>query len=179
MGDNNNPSWFKGDSLPVENISWNDCQAFCKKCAGFGLPLLLPTEAQWEYACRAGSTQTFFWGNTLNGDKASCDGTYFYGNTTKGTELKMTKPVKSFEPNAWGLYDMHGNVSEWCSDFYSKEYPNNNITNPVGPPNGSVRVYRGGSWDGFAKNCRSANRYNGGMRHRERSLGARFVIDQN
>lgn len=96
----NNPSYFKGDNLPVEKVSWCDCQEFCKRCAQLGLPLQLPTESQWEYACRAGSTTAYCWGNSLNGDKANCDGNYPCGTTVKGQYLKTTTPVGSYAPNA-------------------------------------------------------------------------------
>ncbi|MDO4575234.1 MAG: formylglycine-generating enzyme family protein [Planctomycetia bacterium] len=115
MGDN--PSYFKGSNLPVEKVSWDDCQKFCQKLRSQGLNVQLPTEAQWEYACRAGTTTPFSFGSTLNGDKANCDGNYPYGASTEGTYLKKTAPVGSYSPNAWGLYDMHGNVYEWCADW--------------------------------------------------------------
>ncbi|MBR0237850.1 MAG: SUMF1/EgtB/PvdO family nonheme iron enzyme [Thermoguttaceae bacterium] len=169
----NNPSYFIGDDLPVENVSWNDCQEFCKKCAQLGLPVQLPTEAQWEYACRAGSTTAYFWGNALNGDKANCDGNYPCGTTTKGKYLRRTTPVGSYAANAWGLYDMHGNVYEWCQDWYG-DYPSGSVTDPVGPSSGSSRVIRGGGWDYDARDCRSAyrNYYEPDARH---YLGFRCV----
>ncbi len=152
-----NPSNFIGDDLPVEKVSWNDCQEFCKKCAQLALTVQLPTEAQWEYACRAGSTTAYFWGNALNGDKANCDGNYPCGTITQGKYQKKTMPVGSYEANAWGLYDMHGNVREWCQDWYG-DYPGGSVTDPTGPSNGLRRVYRGGGWRSYARNCRSANR---------------------
>ena len=149
---------FKGDNLPVERVFWNDCQEFCTKCTRLGLPVQLPTEAQWEYACRAGSTTAYFWGNALNGDKANCDGNYPCGTTTKGKFLNKTTPVGSYQPNAWGLYDMHGNVYEWCQDWYGGDYPSGSVTDPTGPSSGSSRVVRGGSWLYIAADCRSASR---------------------
>ena len=133
-----NPSEFKGDNLPVEQVSWDDCQEFCRKCAQLGLPVQLPTEAQWEYACRAGSTGAY------SGDQGWYD-------TSK------THPVGTKMPNAWGLYDMYGNVWEWCADWYYV-YPSESVTDPAGPMNGSNRVYRGGSWFGYSSCCRSAYR---------------------
>ena len=149
---------FRGDDLPVENVSWNDCQEFCKECKRLGLSVQLPTEAQWEYACRAGSTTAYFWGNALNGDKANCNGNYPCGTTTKGKYLGKTTPVGSYEANAWGLYDMHGNVGEWCQDWDSEDYPIGSVTDPTGPSTGSYRVKRGGDWGDPAEYCRSASR---------------------
>ena len=140
--------------LPVECVSWNDCQEFCKKA---GLGLRLPTEAEWEYACRAGTQTAYFWGNALNGDKANCHGNYPCGTTTKGRYLQKTTPVGSYAPNAWGLYDMHGNVLEWCADWY-ESYPSGAVTDPPGPAAGGSRVLRGGGWYGDARYCRSALR---------------------
>ena len=152
------PRYFKGDDFPVYCVLWNECQDFCKKCTQLGLPVQLPTEAQWEYACRAGSTTAYFWGNALNGDKANCDGRYPCGMRTKGIYVKKPTPVGSYAPNAWGLYDMHGNVSEWCADWYAKDYPSGSVTDPVGPSGGSLRVVRGGSCIISARECRSARR---------------------
>ena len=169
---------FKGDDLPVERVSWNDCQEFCKKCKSLGMPVQLPTEAQWEYACRAGSTTAYFWGNALSGDKANCDGNHPCGTTTKGKYLEKTTPVGSYEANAWGLYDMHGNVWEWCADYWNKEYPSGSVTDPVGPSTGSYRVYRGGSWSSYARCCRSACRSCYGPGYRSYFLGFRVVKGQ-
>ena len=158
-----NPSAFKsGDNYPVENVSWFDCQAFCKSLNALnvtpeGFEFRLPTEAEWEYACRAGTTTPYFWGSTLNGDKANCDGNYPYGCVSKGRYLKKTSAVGSYTPNAWGLYDMHGNVWEWCADWYGT-YDSGPQTDPTGPTSGSRRVLRGGGWDDYAWRCRSARR---------------------
>ncbi|MBR5711010.1 MAG: SUMF1/EgtB/PvdO family nonheme iron enzyme [Thermoguttaceae bacterium] len=170
----NNPSNFKGEDLPVENISWNDCQLFCKKCSELGLSVQLPTEAQWEYACRAGSTSTFFWGYVLFGDKANCNGHLPCGTTHKGNNLEKTTPVGSYKPNAWGLYDMHGNVNEWCQDWYG-EYPGEDAVDPTGPSNGSLRVFRGGSWHSSALLCRSALRFSAVPDSKSYDLGFRCV----
>ncbi|MBR0236468.1 MAG: SUMF1/EgtB/PvdO family nonheme iron enzyme [Thermoguttaceae bacterium] len=174
----NNPSNFKGDDLPVEQVSWNDCQEFCRKCVQLGLPVQLPTEAQWEYACRAGSTTAYFWGNALKGDKANCDGNYPCGTTTKGKYLRKTTPVGSYDSNAWGLYDMHGNVWEWCADYWKEEYPSGSVTDPTGPSNGSYRVFRGGSWYNSARHCRSASRRSIEPDGRSDALGFRCVKGQ-
>jgi formylglycine-generating enzyme required for sulfatase activity len=172
-----NPSYFKGDDLPVENVSWNDSQEFCTKCTKLGLPVQLPTEAQWEYACRAGSTTAYFWGNALNGDKANCDGRYPCGTTTKGKYLQKTTPVGSYQSNAWGLYDMHGNVWEWCQDWFG-DYPCGSVTDPTGSSNVSCRVYRGGGWGDGARRCRSAGRSGHVPDFRGGNLGFRVVRGQ-
>ncbi|GAB4401903.1 MAG: hypothetical protein OHK0053_25200 [Microscillaceae bacterium] len=149
-----NPSRFKDcDNCPVENVSWEDIQEFLQKLnAMTGKNYRLPTEAEWEYACRAGTTTPFYTGNNLTTDQANYDG------NSKGQYRAKTTPVGSFAPNAWGLYDMHGNVWEWCSDWYD-EYSSTAQTNPEGPATGSYRVLRGGSWLYYASSCRSANRH--------------------
>ena len=138
-----NPSAHKGKNLPVEQVTWNDCQAFCKK-----LGLALPTEAQWEYACRAGSS-----GPYAGTGKLDDMGWYIRNSGDEG----QTHLVGQKQPNAWGLYDMHGNVQEWCADCYGK-YPDGPVTNPTGGASGN-RVLRGGSYGGFASFCRSASRF--------------------
>lgn len=144
-----NPSEFKGANLPVETVNWEDCQEFIKKCSVSGLKVQLPHEDQWEYACRGGkgNKQAFYWGNTLNGDKANCDGEYPYGTDKKGAFLGRTTEVGSYEkvaPHLWNLCDMHGNVWEWCENSHTKE--------------GWDRVFRGGSWGHFSLYCLAACR---------------------
>ena len=161
MGDN--PSRFKGASRPVENVSWEDCQEFIAKVnrearRQFGGDARLPIEAEWEYACRAGTQTAYSWGNLLNGDKANCDGNYPCGTTIKGTYKQETVNVCSYSPNAWGFYDMHGNVYEWCQDWYGT-YPSGAVTDPTGSASGDNRVLRGGSWCFNARYCRSAFRF--------------------
>ena len=173
-----NPSRFKGDDLPVEMVSWEDCQEFCNKCAQHGLPVQLPTEAQWEYACRAGSTTAYFWGNALNGDKANCDGNYPCGTTIKGKYVRKPTSVRSYQPNAWGLYDMHGNVWEWCADYWKEEYPSGNVIDPTGPSNGSYRVVRGGGWNSYAGSSQSASRHFSKPGYRNLNLGFRALRGQ-
>jgi formylglycine-generating enzyme required for sulfatase activity len=116
----------------------------------------LPTEAQWEYACRAGTTTPFNCGETISTDLANYDGHYTYGNGRQGTDRGRTTEVKSFPANAWGLYDMHGNVWEWCNDWYGSY--GGDETDPVGESSGTYRVFRGGSWKHVAQYCRSASR---------------------
>jgi formylglycine-generating enzyme required for sulfatase activity len=175
MGDN--PSSFRAhdrynDSAPVETVSWEDAMAFCLKLteherASGALPkgyiYTLPTEAQWEYACRAGTTTPFNTGNNLTTEQANYDGNHPYVGKAKrwerGKYREETVYVKSFVPNAWGLYDMHGNVWEWCLDWYGA-YPTAAVVDPKGPSSGNNRVLRGGGWfSGGARYCRSANRF--------------------
>ncbi|OQC16906.1 MAG: Serine/threonine-protein kinase PknB [Lentisphaerae bacterium ADurb.Bin082] len=158
-----NPSHFQnaGVDAPVENVSWDMCQAFCQE-AGSGLRL--PLEAEWEYACRAGTTTAFHYGDSLDATMANFDGNYPYGGGKKGEYRRTTIAVRQFKPNAWGLYDMIGNVWEWCQDKYEK-YPSEAVTlaQPAGPAgredgDHAVRMVRGGSWFSRAWYCRSASR---------------------
>jgi len=151
-----NPSEFKGAKNPVENVSWNDCQEFLKKLNALGKErgqFRLPTEAEWECACRAGTKTRFCSGDA---DGALADYAWF-GANSGGT----THPVGTKKPNAWGLHDLHGNVWEWCRDWYGDDYytrwPKDD---PTGPAAGSIRVLRGGSWYDLPAGCRSA--YRGG-----------------
>jgi formylglycine-generating enzyme required for sulfatase activity len=152
----NNPSRrFKGPKNPVEMVAWNDCQEFLEKLnAKIGTQrgkFVLPTEAQWEYACRAGSTTRYCFG-----DDESGLGEYAWYRAN--SDMK-THQVGEKKPNAWGLYDMHGNVWEWCADWYGGYYANSPTDDPTGPATGSDRVLRGGSWINVTGNCRSANRF--------------------
>ena len=161
----NNPSYFKGDDLPVECVSWKDCQEFCEKCTKLGLPVQLPSEAQWEYACRAGSTGAY----AGNLDEMA------WHSSNSGNK---THPVGTKKANAWGLYDMHGNVWEWYQDWYAKEYPSGSVTDPTGPSSGSLRVGRGGSWVSNAGQCRSVDGYVNEPDNRSGNLGFRCVKGQ-
>ncbi len=175
-----NPSRFKGAKRPVECVSWYDAQEFIKKLntqddvKRSGMKFRLPTEAEWEYACRAGTTTAYSWGNALNGDKANCNGNYPYGTDVKGKYLEQTTDVGSYAPNAWGLYDMHGNVYEWCEDWFG-DYGNGAVTDPKGAPSGSYRVVRGGSWSFNARDCRSAVRGRDTPSMRGNIIGFRVV----
>ncbi|MBR5977526.1 MAG: formylglycine-generating enzyme family protein, partial [Verrucomicrobia bacterium] len=176
-----NPSCYKGADLPVEQVSWNDAVKFCEwltaqeRAAGRlpeGYEYTLPTEAQWEYACRAGTTTAFNNGTNIptmlqrtdrpcpNLDPLAWYGynSGEYNSAGNYTGNGKTFPVGQKQPNAWGLYDMHGNVWEWCLDRYGS-YPSSAVTDPKGPATGSGRVMRGGSWYFFAYYCRSAYRY--------------------
>ncbi len=163
MGDN--PSRFKGrkrqdKNRPVEQVSWEDCQAFCAKLSQRdGKRYGLPSEAEWEYACRAGTTTPFFFGDTLSTDQANYNGNYPYNKGAQGEYRKRPTPVGSFPPNAWGLFDMHGNVWEWCQDVY-RSYEELSTKNTLDTENTdeTARVLRGGSWNNSAWFCRAATR---------------------
>lgn len=154
-----NPSHFKDSlNLPVEGVSYVDMQVFCRKLKTItNAPFGLPTEAQWEYACRAGTTTTFHFGNELNGTQASCNGLFPFNTNIKGPFYPKTSPVGKYSANPWGLHDMHGNVWEWCSDWYGN-YPKDPSGDPIGVSNGNLRIRRGGSWDSVANRCRAACR---------------------
>jgi formylglycine-generating enzyme required for sulfatase activity len=173
----NNPSNFKGDKLlPVENVSWDETQAFCRKLKEITqAPFGIPTEAKWEYACRAGTNTPFHFGSELNGRQANCDGTVPYGTDAVGPYLEKTTPVGKYSANAWGLHDMHGNVLEWCADWYG-DYPTGSVTDPSGPATGSIRVYRGGCWNRVAVGCRSAFRFGFVPSYRICYLGFRLAL---
>ena len=171
------PSHFKGDTLPVEEVSWNDAVAFCKKLSETeGRHYRLPTEAEWEYACRAGTTTPFNTGETINTGQANYDGTSVYGDGVKGEYRQTTTSVGTFKANAWGLYDMHGNVCQWCSDGYA-EYPTQETANPLGLDGASSRVLRGGSWGGTPLYCRSADRDGVAPGTRSVVVGFRVCLD--
>ncbi|MDM8536891.1 SUMF1/EgtB/PvdO family nonheme iron enzyme, partial [Desulfobacterales bacterium HSG17] len=169
MGDN--PSRFKdcGDDCPVENVSWNDAQKFIKKLNKQSSgEYRLPTEAEWEYACRAGNATRFY-----TGDKET---DFFRAGWSLNNSNSKTHPVAdNKEPNNWGLYDMHGNVSEWCQDWY-RAYPSKTVADPTGPEVGSDRVTRGGSWIRSLHYCRSANRSFSKPDYQVYDIGFRLVL---
>ncbi|MBR5691457.1 MAG: formylglycine-generating enzyme family protein [Verrucomicrobia bacterium] len=164
-----NPSEFKGTDLPVDHVSWDDAMAFCEKLTASertagrlpeGYEYTLPTEAQWEYACRAGTTTALNSGKNLS-DKWVCpemDEVGWYLFNSEIDDRRVTHPVGQKLPNAWGLYDMHGNVWEWCLDWYEKDYPTSAVTDPTGPKTGVHHIYRGGFYSTSADSCRSAYR---------------------
>ena len=156
----NNPSNFKGEkNLPVEKLSWDDCQEFVKKLREKDKKQYrLPSEAEWEFCCRAGTTTPFHFGESISTDQANYVGSAVYGNGKVGVYRAKTTPVGSFPANAWGLFDMHGNVWEWCQDWYG-DYPHKDIIDPTGPEKGTGRVLRGGCWFNNPQDCRSARRH--------------------
>ena len=150
-----NPSKFKGPQNPVEHVNWSEAVEFCRKLSAMpaektaGHVYRLPTEAEWEYACRAGTATAYGFGDDRSGL-----GVYGWFGSNSGSK---THPVGEKKPNAWGLYDMHGNVWEWCQDWHG-DYPSGSATDPTGATSGSLRVNRGGGWFYDARFCRSANR---------------------
>ena len=177
-----NPSFFKGPERPVEKVSWNDCVSFCEKVG-----LALPTEAQWEFAARAGTQSVYYWGQAF--ELSQCNSASYWAKQvlrnmdehrqfdfdSKWQSLGAGRTsVGKFPPNAYGLYDMAGNVFEWCYDRYGA-YSSNSATNPTGPTSGARRVYRGGSWDAPAGRLRSAFRGVGGPGLADYDLGFRVL----
>ena len=157
-----NTGFEQASTNPVVCVSWNDVQAYCRWSGG-----QLPTEAQWEYACKAGSDDVYGFGDSRSelGEYA-----WFHGNSGD-----RTHPVGEKKPNAWGLYDTHGNVWEWCEDWYG-DHQDREVVDPTGPEEGSYRVYRGGSWDSGAVFCRSAYRFRYSPDSRYNSLGCRLLL---
>ncbi|MFO0822801.1 MAG: SUMF1/EgtB/PvdO family nonheme iron enzyme [Gemmataceae bacterium] len=173
----NAPSHFKGAKRPVEQVSWEDCQEFCKKVTAElkGGRVELPTEAEWEWACRAGTTTEYHFGDVPNADLANYNGQHSWNGSPKGKNRKKTSEVGSFPSNPWGLYDMHGNVWEWCSDWYG-DYPTTEQTDPPGQSNGQYRVLRGGSWCEYPEYCRAAGRTRRRPALRSRDIGFRVCF---
>ena len=176
-----NPSHFTGDpERPVEEVSWRDVQGFLRKLEALvpGCRSALPTEAQWEYACRAGTDTAFSFGDRITPEQVNYDGNYPYAGGEKGLDRGETVPVKSLPPNPWGLYEMHGNVWEWCADG-QREYdsePREDPTGPVLEAEGMPRVVRGGSWIFNARGARSAFRTPWPPGHRGRYQGFRLSL---
>ncbi|MBS3026402.1 MAG: SUMF1/EgtB/PvdO family nonheme iron enzyme [Dolichospermum sp. DET50] len=171
-----NPSNFKGDNRPVQRVSWNDAVAFCEKLSQkTGKNYRLPSEAEWEYACRAGTTTPFYFGESITPDLVNYNGNYTYASVPKGQNRQQTTDVGTFPPNSFGLYDMHGNVWEWCQDDYRNDYIN-------APTDGSAltslgvrrKILRGGSWNYIPGYCRSAFRYSFNLAY-ARDIGFRVV----
>ncbi|MEI7993542.1 MAG: formylglycine-generating enzyme family protein [Methylococcaceae bacterium] len=176
MGDN--PAFFtENENNPVEQVSWDDVRNFIKQLniLTSGLGAQLPTEAQWEYACRAGTATPFSFGETITPDQVNYDGNIPYANEKKGRCREKTVAVKSLQANSWGLYEMHGNVWEWCSDWYD-DFFDKPIIDPIGSDTGSSRVLRGGSWSNHGWRTRSANRGWYAPVNRDNYIGFRFVV---
>jgi formylglycine-generating enzyme required for sulfatase activity len=155
----NNPSELTGDkNLPVDSVSWQDALAFVRKLETRDKKRYrLPTEAEWEYACRAGTTTPFHFGETLSAAQANYNGNFTYGNGKPGISREKTVPVGALPPNAWGLHEMHGNLWQWCQDWHGG-YQAGQVIDPQGPKTGKNRILRGGSWGSHPVFCRSANR---------------------
>ena len=174
-----NPSHFRDDTgrLPVERVNWYDVQAFLSRLSErSGRHFRLPTEAEWEYACRAGTTTSFSTGATLSPSQANYDARFPGAGGVAGPAPDRTMPVGSYPPNAWGLYDMHGNVWEWCQDWHC-EYPSGDVTDPTGECRTEYRVIRGGSWHFNADSARCALRYTHRPQDSGFSLGFRAAVD--
>lgn len=190
-------SKFKGDDNPVENVEWLKAKQFCQRLTArseeqsAGRKYRLPTEAEWEYACRAGTSTTFCFGDSLSADQANFNGNYPAGDGAPGKYLRQTAPVGSYQPNSFGLHDVHGNVAEWCADWYDPEYYfDSPDEDPLGPPFGVVAtkftnngnenffvVVRGGCWVDDGRACRSAYRFRGMPNTQYRLIGFRVVCD--
>jgi formylglycine-generating enzyme required for sulfatase activity len=184
----NNPSYFNatkggGPDFPVENVSWFDAVEFCRRLSALsaekaaGHIYRLPTEAEWEYACRANVPMPFSSGLALSSREANFNGNYPYGGTSRGPYLERTTKVGSYPPNPFGLCDMHGNIWEWCADFYDRNYYRNSPRyDPPGPPGGTLKVVRGGSCFNIGRFCRSAYRFGVVPTNRDIDVGLRVVM---
>jgi formylglycine-generating enzyme required for sulfatase activity len=181
-----------GPGHPMENMAWTEADEFCRKLSALqeearaGRKYRLPTEAEWEYACRAGTTSAFHYGDSLSSSQANFNGNHPYGDAAGGPYLRRTAKVGSYQPNAFGLYDMHGNVAEWCADWYDPDYYSASPDeDPRGPPVGVLSddyenfylVVRGGSWLDDARACRSAYRQRAMHRNRYPLIGFRVVCE--
>ena len=165
----NNPSTFKGEKNPVDTVSWDECQIFIQKLSEkTGKKFSLPTEAQWEFACRAGTTTQWNFGENEN---IAVDYAWINENSNK-----TTHPVGSKEPNAWGIYDMYGNIQEWCADWYTNKYKIDDYTDPIGPSYGDSRVVRGGGWGESPIDIRSSYRNCNGSDGKSDGIGFRCVM---
>ena len=183
----------EGPDFPMEQATWKQAVEYCQRLSALpeekktGRTYRLPTEAEWEYACRAGAKTVFHFGDALNSKQANFNGVYPYGKEDKGPNLRKTAKVGSYAPNAWGLYDMHGNVAEWCSDWYDPNYYKNSPKeDPKGPAKGVIptgfadnfyHVVRGGCWLDEARACRAAYRFRCQPTEPYRLVGFRVVCD--
>ena len=177
---NPNPSRFNGEQRPVEQVSWEDAMEFCHRLSQrTGRHYTLPSEAQWEYACRAGTTTPFHWGATISTNLANYNGREVYGDGEKGEYRQQTMDVASFPANPWGLHDMHGNVWEWCADQWHDNYEGAPEDGRAWIDEGAksndlkLRLLRGGAWYGRPASCRSACRNYGHPGSRYSNIGFR------
>ena len=171
-----NPSAFKGNNRPVERVSWNDAVTFCEKLSQKTQKYYrLPSEAEWEYACRAGTTTPFYFGESITPELVNYDGNYTYASAQKGQYRQQTTDVGSFPPNAFGLYDMHGNVWEWCQDDYINSYNNAPTDGSALTGRSSTKLLRGGSWSYNPGYCRSACRDYYTLDYHDFAIGFRVV----
>jgi formylglycine-generating enzyme required for sulfatase activity len=197
LPDFQNRSVFKNPNNPVENVEWKMAKIFCERLTAIsrektdGRKYRLPTEAEWEYACRAGSTSAFHAGESLSSDQANFNGRYPAGKAAQGPYLRKPARVGSYKPNAFGLHDMHGNVSEWAADWYDPNYYEDSPEeDPLGPPFGVVAtkfnnfgkqnffvVVRGGNWVDDGRACRSAYRFRAMPNTQYRIIGFRVVCE--
>ena len=172
-----NPSYFKGDKRPVERVAWEDAQEFCARLSKRTTrQYRLPTEAEWEYACKAGTSTPFHLGKTITGELANYRANKTYASEPPGEERGETTPVGTFSPNAFGLYDLHGQVWEWCEDDWHANYEDAPTDGSSwSPGGGNIKVIRGGSWDSYPVSCRSVARNNPSPILRCPQLGFRVV----
>lgn len=178
------PAEVDAARLPVDNVTWYAAVEFCRRLSDLplekeaGRVYRLPTEAEWEYACRAGTTTVIYFGDALSSTQANFNGALPFGNAEPGPFLNRTTTVGSYEPNAFGLYDMHGNLHEWCMDRFGRDYYSQSpIDDPKGPATGTSRVIRGGDWYSDGRDCRSAFRYADIPAGRFYALGMRVVCE--
>ncbi len=175
----NNPANFQGNDLPVENVNWDEAVEFCGKLSQkTGLTYRLPSEAEWEYACRGKTITPFYFGQTISTDQANYNGNYIYGNGSKGVYREKTTVVGSFPPNRFGLYDMHGNVWEWCADNWHDNYQGAPSDGSIWEEGGNdkTKILRGGCWVSSPDSCRSASRLGSSRGSRYISVGFRVVL---
>jgi uncharacterized protein (TIGR02996 family) len=169
------------DRHPADTVSWQMAQALCVALSvRTGQVYRLPTEAEWEYACRAGVSRAgpFHQGQALSSLQANFDGREPFGGADMGPHLRRTAPVDTYPPNAFGVYDMHGNVSEWCADWFDEDYYSRSPEqDPLGPDHGERRVLRGGSWTDPGKYCRAAFRYDRPAEDARADFGVRLVVE--
>ncbi|MGE5656003.1 MAG: SUMF1/EgtB/PvdO family nonheme iron enzyme, partial [Actinomycetota bacterium] len=174
----NNPSKFQGVNRPVEQVSWKEATEFCRKLSQrTGRNYKLPSEAEWEYACRAGTTTPFYFGETMTTDLVNYNGNYPCASAPKGIYREQTTEVGSFPPNGFGLFDMHGNVWEWCQDTWHENYNGAPTDGSAWETGGDsqYRLLRGGSWNSYPADCRSAFRYHYAPDVRYDPFGFRLV----